>query len=171
MLLATVIPYLVLASHIVFGFVVLALIFRNSWGREVIAFVRKHSLVIGVFVSLATVLGSLFYSSVMGYPPCELCWWQRVFLFPTLILFIVGWKRGDKSVFSYVTPLALIALVIALYQTLSQTTGLSLLDCTAVGGACSKVYVNAFGYITIPVMGITSAAYLLLLSFINRGHE
>jgi disulfide bond formation protein DsbB len=170
-LISQLLPVAVLISHLLFAFVVLAYVYRGSWGAKTIGYIRSHGVLVGIDIALITVLGSFFYSWVLGYPPCELCWWQRVFLFPTLVLFVVAWKRGDKLVFSYVTPLASAALIIALYQVLAQTTGLSLTDCTAVGGACSKVYVKAFGYITIPVMGVTSAAYLLLLSFINRKHE
>jgi disulfide bond formation protein DsbB len=170
-LITQLLPIAVLISHALFVFVILAFVFRNSWGAKTVAFVREKGILLGVGISLFTVLGSLFYSLVLGFEPCELCWWQRIFLFTPLGLFLVAWKRGDKKVFSYVLPLAILAGVIALYQILAQTTGISLLDCTAEGGACSKVYVNAFGYVTIPVMGLTSALYLILLSVINRRYE
>lgn len=170
-IIATLIPWATLVSHILFGFLVLAYIFRNSWGSKTISAIREHGILMGVALTLMIVLGSLFYSSVMGYPPCELCWWQRVLLFPQLILFLVAWKRGDTGVFSYILPLSVLAGIVSAYQIYAQLGGVSLLDCTAAGGACSKVYVNTFGYITIPMMGLTAAAYLAFLAFVNKKHD
>lgn len=167
-LIAQFIPLSVLLSHFLLAFVIAAFIFRKSWGKGTIEFVRTHALVIGLTLSLFIVLGSMFYSSILGYPPCELCWWQRILLFPSLILFIVAFRSRDNKVFSYVLPLALLAGVISIYQIYAQMGGTSLLDCTAVGGDCLKVYVDAFGYITIPVMGLTSAVCLSLLSIIAK---
>lgn len=170
-LISQFIPLSVLLSHFLLAFVILAFIFRKSWGGGAINFVRAHALVIGFTLSLFIVLGSMFYSSVLGYPPCELCWWQRILLFPSLILFIVALKNKDNKVFSYVLPLALLAGVISVYQIYAQMGGTSILDCTAVGGDCLKVYVDAFGFITIPVMGLTSAVSLSLLSFIAKKND
>lgn len=160
-------PYLVLASHVLLAILFLALIFRNSWGREMAEFVGKHSIVLGLIVSLAAVGGSLFYSELVGYPPCVLCWWQRLFLYPQVILFVVALWWKDKGVYKYSAALALIAGIIALYHSYVYWGGESLLPCTALGGACSKIYVMAFGYITIPSMSLTIVLYLLLLAWAN----
>lgn len=167
----TLIPYLVVASHIALAILFLAVLARRGWGKDLTNFVGKHALVLGLLVSLGAVLGSLFYSEIIGYEPCVLCWWQRVFLYPQLVLFTIAtWKR-DRDVFRYSAALSALAGVIALYHSYVYMGGTSILPCTALGGACSKVYVYAFGYITIPSMSLTIVIYLLFLYWANRLHE
>ena len=163
-----VLPYLALASHFLLVFLFVTTLFRHTWGRRPTAFLNKNSILLGFIVSLGAVLGSLFYSEVLGFEPCVLCWWQRVFLYPLPILFGVAiWKKSD-SAFSYAVPMTLLAALIATYQSYVFLGGVSLLSCTAIDGACSKVYVKEFGYITIPIMSLTASLYILLLAWANR---
>lgn len=164
----TFLPYGVVISHALIIILFLAILFRNSWGRDIVNYVGKHAIVIGFLVALSAIGGSLFYSELVGFPPCVLCWWQRVFLYPQVLLFAVAlWKR-DRGVFAYSTALATFAGILALYHSYVYWGGESLLPCTALGGACSKIYVMEFGYITIPTMSLTIVLYLLLLAWINR---
>lgn len=160
-------PYLVLISHIVLVATFISLILKNSFAT----WVSRHTLLLGFLISLAAILGSLFYSEVVGYPPCVLCWWQRVFLYPQVVLFGIALWKKDLGVFKYSAALSGIAGLIALYHSYVYWGGESLLPCTALGGACSKIYVMAFGYITIPSMSLTVALYFLLLYWINKKYE
>ncbi|MBX4195350.1 disulfide bond formation protein B [Candidatus Parcubacteria bacterium] len=170
-LIQNALPYKVLFAHFLFAFLILALVFRESWGKVIVGFIHRHSLLLGLLVSLSAIVGSMFYSNILGFPPCELCWWQRVLIYPQAALFLVALRNKDRSVFNYSWVLSSLAALVSLYQIWVQSGGVSILDCTAVGGECLKVYVNAFGYITIPVMSLTVSAYLLLLAYINRKHE
>ncbi len=162
------VPYAVLASHLLFVFLVLALIFRKSWGKSAGIFLGKNTILFAFFVSVAAVAGSLFYSEIIGFEPCVLCWWQRIFLYPLVIIFgLALWKKAPKP-FLYATPLAILALVVATYHSYVSLGGTSVLPCTAVGGACAKVYVLAFGYITLPLMGLTIALFILLLAWADK---
>ena len=166
--LASLIPYLVLFSHFALLFIFLALISRKSFGAPVYNFVAKHALVLALVVSVVSVIGSLFYSEIIGFEPCVLCWWQRVFLYPLVVIFSIAlWKELD-SAFLYAVPLALLAGFFALYHAFGAMGGAALLPCLAEGGECSKVYVKAFGYITIPVMSITISLFILLLAWANK---
>ena len=161
-------PYLVLISHVVFVFLLLAIIFRNSWGRSIQTFFGKYALLLAFLVSISAVIGSLFYSEVVGFEPCALCWWQRVSLYPLVVIFGMAiWKRTANA-FLYAVPLTLLGTLVAAYQSYVSLGGVSLLPCTAIGEACSKIYVIAFGYITIPFMGLTVALYILLLAWANK---
>ena len=168
----TSVPYLAVASQILLVFIFLAAFFRKSWGRKVIHFVGKHALILGFLVALAAVSGSLFYSEIVGFTPCVLCWWQRIFIYPQLVLFAIAlWKR-DRGIFKYSSTLAALAGVVALYHSYVYLGGTSLLPCTALGGACSKVYVYEFrGLVTIPSMSLTIALYFLLLGWVNRVYQ
>lgn len=163
-----ILPYKVLASHVLLVILFLAVISYKSWGRTVVKFISDYAIHLSFLVALGAVLGSLFYSEVIGFEACVLCWWQRVFLYPIVpILGIALWKK-DRGVFRYAVPLALIAAVIGVYQVYSNFSGFSLLPCTAAEGACSKIYVKEFGYITIPVMSLTVSLYILLIAWAKK---
>lgn len=166
--IASLVPYAVVISHAVLVLLFLALIFKESWGRGIVRFVGRHAVVLAFIVSLSAVAGSLFYSEIMGFEPCVLCWWQRLFIYPPAIIFLVALWHKTRSVFLYAVPLAICAGIVALYHSYVYMGGTSLLPCTALGGACSKIYVMAFGYITIPSMSLTIVLYILLLAWINR---
>ena len=170
-LISSSLPYIVLFFHIVFVFLLLALFFRNSWGRDTILWLGRHAIFLVFAVSLIAVLGSLFYSEIMGFEPCVLCWWQRVFLYPLVILFALALQKRDSSVFTYAIYLALFAAVISTYQSYVYLGGISILSCTALDSACSKVYVKEFGYITIPMMSLTVSLYILLIAWAHRIYD
>ena len=166
-----VLPYLVLISQIVLVILFVTILSRGSWGGMVTKYLANHSIILGFLVTLVAVLGSLFYSEIMNYEPCSLCWWQRVLLFPQVILFLTALKFKDRHVFRYVWRLAFLAGIVALYQLYVQFGGHSILPCTTVSGSCSKVYVNAFGFLSIPLMSLTVALYVLLLAWVDKLHE
>lgn len=170
---SVVMPYLVLASHGLFLLLLLAVVFRSSWGGGVTRFLGKYAVWLAGLVALGALVGSLFYSEIVGFEACVLCWWQRAFLYPIVpIMAVALWrgkqKGGDRSVFEYVVPLAILAGVVGAYQAFANFSGKSFLECTAAEGACSKIYVMAFGYITIPTMSLTVVAYILLLAWVNK---
>ncbi len=160
-----IIPILVLLSHGALAILLLTILSgKSQW-------VGERAIKLGAVVSLLTVAGSLFYSNIVGFEPCVLCWWQRVFLFPMPILFAVALWKKKMDVFNYVVPLAIGALIVASYHSLFEVFGVSILPCTAVGGACSKVYIKEFGYITIPVMSLTSTLFILLLAWAKTQYD
>ncbi|MDB5194394.1 MAG: disulfide bond formation protein DsbB [Parcubacteria group bacterium] len=163
-------PWLVLVSHCILAFLIAAFVFRRSWGREAIGWVRKHVLGLGLLVSLLAVGGSLFYSNVVGFVPCDLCWWQRIFIYPQLVLFLTALKFKDRGVFKYSWRLAVLGTIVSLYHSYVQVSGSSLLPCSATA-SCTKVYVMAFNYVTIPSMALTVGVYFLLLALISRTNE
>ena len=148
-----------------------ALIFKNSFGRALVSFVGKNAVLLGFLISLAAIGGSLFYSNVVGFEPCVLCWWQRIFIYPQVILFGVALWRRKSDVFAYVVPLVSIASLISLYHQYVYMGGTSILPCTALGGACSKIYVMAFGYITIPMMSLTVSVAILLHAWAHKVYQ
>lgn len=161
-------PYGVLFSHILLAVLFLALLFRNSWGARLSSLLGKHALILSFLVSLAAVLGSLFYSEIIGFEPCVLCWWQRIFLYPLVLIFgIAIWKK-IPSVFVYAVSFAMLAALVGAYQYYASLGGVSLLSCIALEGACSKIYVMAFGYMTIPLMSLTVSLYILLLAWADK---
>lgn len=120
------------------------------------------------FLALAGTVGSLFFSEVMLYPPCVLCWYQRVALYPLVVIIAVGIFAKDSAVFRYAMPLCLIGLVIAVYHNLLYFGIIpeSITPCTE-GVPCNAKQVELLGFITIPLMaagGFAAIAVCLGLS-------
>ena len=159
-------PWAVFVSNILVVVLLASIIFRQTWGRELVVWAGKHVVVLGLVVSGAAFLGSIFYSEVIGFEPCSLCWWQRVALFPIFIMFLSAVKGRDRSVFKYVLPLSIIGGVIAVYHSFAQWDSSRTL-CSG-GVSCSKLYVFALGYVTIPTMAASIAALLILLWWANK---
>ncbi len=164
-------PVLVLVSHVILVIIFVSLIFIRGWGRRVVYFVGENAVRLGILVALSAVIGSLFYSNFAGFTPCVLCWWQRVFIFPILIILLVGFIKKNNSAFTFVVPLAFFAALVALYQSYVYLGGNSILPCTAEGGECSRIYVLAFGYITIPLMSLTVSLYILAIAWAKKIYE
>src|SRR5680860_105982 len=74
------------------------LIFFRNTKNKILIFFKKYTFLFGFLAGLGAVVLSLFYSEVVGYPPCELCWIQRIFLYPQLILFGLGLYKKDRSI-------------------------------------------------------------------------
>src|SRR4051812_698322 len=123
LLISKVLPVGVLLSQLLLVLLVLAYIYRAGWGRGVIEFIRRHVVALGLLVSIGAFLGSLFYSVALGFEPCELCIWQRVFLYPQVVLFLTALKTRDERVFSYSWRLTVLATAVSLFQVYAQTWG------------------------------------------------
>jgi disulfide bond formation protein DsbB len=157
-----------LAAHVGILFFIVVLSVRNRMADKLITWIGQRAVALSFLVVLGGVVGSLVYSEVVGFEACTLCFWQRMFLFPQLVLFGLAFWWKDKSVLPYAFALSIIGGVIALYHAVSNLTGFSALACTAEGALCSKLYVLAFGYITIPTMSLTIFVILGMLFFFSR---
>lgn len=163
-----IIGFLTLLSNIVFVGVLLVVIFHAGSRYKFYHFVHKYVLELLFGGIMAAVIGSLVYSNIVGFPPCELCWIQRICLYPQAIIVFMAMRRGDKTVIDYLVPLSIIGAVVALYQSFIQwgyTFG-SGVGCVATGGECAKVYFKVYSYITIPFMSFTVFVFIIALKFI-----
>ncbi|MDD3008853.1 MAG: disulfide oxidoreductase [Arcobacter sp.] len=115
-------------------------------------------------VSLVATLGSLFFSEIMHFIPCSLCWYQRIFMYPLVLLFLVNLLYPDDKIFKYSFPLVIIGLLISIYQNLLiyKVIPENLSPCVS-GIPCSVDYLNWFGFITIPLLSFFSYTTILIL--------
>lgn len=135
---------------------------------EIVRQIGKNGLFIGFVLSFGASAVTLYYSEVLGLEPCWLCWFQRIFLYPQVVLFAVAlWKR-DFSIDIYSIALSLIGLAIAVYHHALQIAPMGALPCPAVGVSCAQRSVFEFGYITFPLMAVTIFACLLVVMMIVR---
>jgi len=120
-------------------------------------------------IAMAALFGSLFFSEVMGLKPCVLCWWQRIFIYPLAVLFLVGMFPLDRSVVRYTLPLAVIGLGFAIYHYLLYSGYIpeSLQPCSE-DLSCTKINLELMGFVTIPMLSIFSYSAIIALLLIFR---
>lgn len=130
-------------------------------------FFSRNGFFLALVVALTATVGSLTYSWGLGYEPCEFCWFQRILMYPLVIILAMGlWKKRDSSAGDYALGLSIPGALIAGYHYLLQIGVTSYAPCDALGYSvsCSKVFVMNFGYITIPLMAFS--AFLLIILFV-----
>lgn len=115
-------------------------------------------------ISIISIFGSLFFSSILELPPCFLCWYQRIFIFPLGIVLAVGFLKKDALVFWYAFPLALIGWGISAYHNLLYYKFIvePLVPCTG-GVSCTENQFELLGFISIPLMALLSLSSILIL--------
>ncbi len=108
-------------------------------------------------LALGSSAGSLFFSEVMGLPPCVLCWYQRIAMYPLVLIIGIGIATNDGRWKVYALPFALIGLALAVYHNLIYYGIIpeALTPCSQ-GVSCSERQIEWFGFITIPLMGLVS---------------
>lgn len=99
--------------------------------------------------------GSLYFSEIRHFPPCILCWYQRIFIYPLVFLIPVGIIRKDNNLPYYVLSLSTIGTLIAIYHNLLYWNIIpeNLAPC-ALGVSCTTKFVELFGFITIPFLSL-----------------
>jgi len=136
--------------------------FRDDlWDR-----VNEVALPLAFAVALTATLGSLYYSEVAHFTPCELCWYQRIAMYPLPVLLAVAWARGDAMVRRYVIPVALIGAAISIYHyQLERFPDQGGFSCP-IDNPCTVVWVWMFGYISLPFMALSGFALIVWLVWI-----
>lgn len=119
-------------------------------------------------VSLIALLGSLTYSNVIGFPPCDLCWMQRIFLYPQVFMLALALYKKEYSILSYTKLLSSVGLVFSVWHNFVYYGGTSPFPCSATA-SCTAHYVEVIhGIVTIPSMALVSFVLLLVLSFFKK---
>ena len=124
--------------------------------------------------SIAT-MGSLFFSEVMKFPPCVLCWYQRIGMYPLVFILLAGLFPISKSVIKFSLPLAATGWLISVYHNLLYYKILPESAAPCVQGvSCTTVFIKWFGFVTIPLLSFIAFTLILILLFFtyrNLAHE
>lgn len=122
-------------------------------------------------ISWAGVFGSLYFSEIAGFIPCELCWWQRLLVYPLALFSTVAIFRKDYKSFAYYSlPFGLIGIIASLYHSLLQWGVIehNILDCSeGAAVSCSNPEIMIFGFITIPFLAFLSFVGITLVSAVS----
>jgi len=120
-------------------------------------------------IAAVSTLGSLFFSEVMELIPCELCWYQRIFLFPLAIILLIGLFPLDKKVVNYALPLAIIGLLFTVYHCLLFFGVIpeNLQPCSQ-GVSCTDDNMELFGFLPIPLLALIAFLMIIILLLKTR---
>ena len=128
------------------------------------------TLIFGAWlIASISTLGALFFGEVMQLPPCVLCWYQRIFMFPLVVILPLGLFPFDRNVVRYALPLALIGFLFAVFHMLLVAGVIpeSIQPCSQ-GVPCSETVIEWFGFVTIPLLSVL--AFLTILALLITAH-
>jgi disulfide bond formation protein DsbB len=122
--------------------------------------------------AIIATLGSLYFSEVMHFIPCTLCWYQRIFMYPLAIILGIAVYRNDQGIYKYVLPLSVIGMLISGYHTLLQKIPyLQQFEMCTSGVPCSKDYINWLGFMTIPLLAFIAFTIITVSMIILARHQ
>ncbi len=141
-----------------------------AWRERVFPAIRANARIIIFLLSAASVAGTLLLQYAGALNPCVLCWWQRVFMYPIVVIsFIAFLKNTDFSdIADYVLAMSVVGGAIALYQHLLQVLPSGLLIPCDAAGDCSVRSVFKFGFVTIPWMALSVFAFFVFVAIVSR---
>jgi disulfide bond formation protein DsbB len=126
---------------------------------------REHLLLFAWATAFVATLGSLYFSEVLRFIPCDLCWFQRIFMYPQVIILGIAIVRKDFTAARYSLALSIIGGMISLYHYSLQKIPFFqdyAISCGRV--PCTGQYINWLGFITIPFLALTAFTIIIFLS-------
>ena len=123
------------------------------------------TLIFGAWlVASVSTLGALFFGEVMKLPPCVLCWYQRICMFPLVLILPIGLFPFDRKVVRYALPLAVLGWPFAVFHVLliAGVIPESIKPCTQ-GVPCSEKVIEWFGFVTIPLLSVVAFSTIIAL--------
>ncbi|WP_457631507.1 disulfide oxidoreductase [Oceanithermus sp.] len=120
-------------------------------------------------VAIVATSGSLYYSQIRHFTPCELCWYQRIFMYPLVLILGIATFYGDARVRRYALPMALVGgSISALHYAEQKIPGFHPTACAATPIPCNVAFVNYYGFITIALMALTAFTLISIALFFVR---
>ena len=130
---------------------------RSGGLVDLLGAASHHVALLAAWIAMC---GSLFFSEVLGWPPCLLCWYQRILMYPLTLLIAIGILRRDHGLHLYVLPFSALGACVSLYHYLLIKTDWFPPPPCNVGIPCTVDYLNVFGFINIPFLALTAFAII-----------
>lgn len=128
--------------------------------REILLFTAWATSVIAMF-------GSLFFSEIQKFEPCELCWYQRILMYPMVIILGIAVVKKDERISFYTMILSVIGALISLYHYSIQKIPFMADSAVSCGRIpCTGQYINWFGFVTIPFLALVAFVIIFVCSLL-----
>ncbi len=128
---------------------------------------KTYLLFAQFIISLAAIFGSLFFSEIMKFPPCNLCWYQRLFFYPIALIIMTGLFLKSEQTNQFVTPFISIGLLISVYHNLVYYKVIQVIVPCTETAPCTAQQLNYLGFITIPLLSLVGFVSLMILNLIT----
>ncbi|SOC39458.1 disulfide oxidoreductase [Salinicoccus kekensis] len=120
-------------------------------------------------VSLIATLGSLYFSEIRLYLPCEMCWYQRIIMYPIVLISFIGLIRNDMNSRIYLRAFSGIGILTSAYHySLQKFSFIADSQPACTGVDCTVQYINWFGFITIPFLALIAFILIFTMSFLIK---
>jgi disulfide bond formation protein DsbB len=131
------------------------------------SWVGRAAMVVALLTAWVAMLGSLYFSLVSGFVPCDLCWYQRILMYPLTLIIATGLILRDRSLPKFVLPLSVLGMAVALYHyLLEKTTWFDGVEVCRNGVSCTTMWINWAGFITIPFLSLTAFTIITVASIL-----
>jgi disulfide bond formation protein DsbB len=131
---------------------------------------KKYGLFLAWLVALFGLLLTQFADIALQWPVCHLCWYQRICIYPLVILLGIAAFKNEKVIIPYALPFPAMGFLFAAYQYLEQMIpGFSPIDLCTQAIPCSEIHFKWLGFITLPFLSMIGCA--LIFIFIERSRD
>lgn len=141
---------------------------RARW-RSVVETLGPNAYAMAWFVAFLATAGSLYFSEVAGFEPCRLCWYQRIAMYPLVILLGIAAARRERAGAFYTIGLAFIGALVSTYHVALEWFPSLDSGACSVTTPCTLIWFRVFGFISLPTLALTAFLLILALMAIRLG--
>ncbi len=132
-------------------------------------FIKENLLQFALLMAFISTVASLYFSEIAKLTPCVLCWYQRILMYPLVIIISIGLWKKDKNLPYFILPFSVLGIIISAYHNLLYYGIIpeSIAPCT-LGISCTTRQIEWFGFITIPLLSLFSFTAITVLTLIFK---
>jgi disulfide bond formation protein DsbB len=135
-------------------------------------FIHRYSILLAWIVALIALCGSLFFSEMLLFEPCKLCWIQRICMYPLVLLLGIASYRNERWIIPYALPLSMIGACFSAFHYMEEKIpALAEAMPCRVGIPCNVDYINWLGFITIPLLAFVAFVLITIFLWIGKSRE
>ena len=123
---------------------------------------RSLTMELATLVAVGATLGSLYFSEIRNFLPCEFCWYQRIAMYPLALILLIATIRRDRKIIPYAFTLSTIGAIISAYHYQLQLFPGQGSSC-GLDASCAYKWVEVFGFVTIPLLAFGSFLLISML--------
>ena len=123
---------------------------------------RSLTMELATLVAFGATLGSLYFSEIRNFLPCEFCWYQRIAMYPLALILLIATIRRDRKIIPYALALSTIGAIISAYHYQLQLFPGQGSSC-GLDASCAYKWVEVFGFVTIPLLAFGSFLLISML--------
>jgi disulfide bond formation protein DsbB len=133
---------------------------------------RRNALYFAWLVAVIATLGSLYFSEIREFIPCDLCWFQRILMYPLSIILGIAAFYDDQKIKKYVLPLSILGMCISTFHyMMEKIPGFEKVRPCTNGVPCTTEWINWLGFITIPFLALTGFTLITILLLISKKRD